>query len=339
MGYSTLAVSLPKSWTKKMNLSAGDLISYSVGKDNVLKLLPGVTKVDTNSMACMINADKCEDKNMVIRIVTGCYIVGYESITVRSANMLDVDIIQEVRTVVHNLMGVGIVEQDVKSIVLECFIDPNKFQIGTLLKRLFMVVNSMLEQAISALTDKNYTLTEEIKRMGDETDKIYALIVRQLLLSIGDDEVAKRTGIETIKNIAGDRVISKTIEDIGDEVEMIGHSIGTIIQNKLKIHSDIINSTIDIIKKTETFLNDMFNSFINRDVAKSNEILNKKTEIIEECIKQEEILIVQKMDPVATLNISKILWSINVIIKLSEIIPEVTINRVMETENEFLVNS
>ena len=93
--------------------------------------------------------------------------------------------------------------------------DPTKFPVDSLIKRLQLLVSRSLEHSIEALRSGSPRVLNEIRRIQEEVDELYWLIVRQLLVALSDREISSKIGLESPLHTSGDRVSAKTIEEIG----------------------------------------------------------------------------------------------------------------------------
>ena len=107
VGKSSLAVSLPRDWVKQTGLKQGDLVTLAEDSDGALRLEPGYTERTT--MKCNINADLCKENELLSRLITGSYVLGYDTIVVSSKIELSSEHLEEIRRVVKRLRGLEIV--------------------------------------------------------------------------------------------------------------------------------------------------------------------------------------------------------------------------------------
>src|SRR6059058_869153 len=123
VGYSTLIVSLPKDWVEEVSLKQGDIVTFRRESDGGITVYPGLTKERENHRY-MIDADLCDGPNLLTRIITANYLTGHDTIQITSKKELSSRHLEEVRGVSRRLTGLGIVEQTLKSVTLQSFVDP-----------------------------------------------------------------------------------------------------------------------------------------------------------------------------------------------------------------------
>src|SRR6266567_1188580 len=128
VGYSTLIVSLPKDWVEEVGLKQGDIVSFRRESDGGITVYPGLTR-ERESFRYIIDADLCDSPNLLTRIITANYLTGHDTIQIVSKKELSSRHLEEVRGVSRRLTGLGIVEQSLKSVTLQSFVDPTKFPI------------------------------------------------------------------------------------------------------------------------------------------------------------------------------------------------------------------
>src|SRR5512136_1505297 len=137
VGYSTYSVSLPKNWVREAGLKPGDIVMLTEEKDGSLKLVPSnMVERKAQTEECVINSDLCTDPGMLERLIVGNYTLGLDSFSVISSTRISRGHIDEIREITHRLMGLGIVQETPERIDLQCSVDPTKFKLDMLMRRL-----------------------------------------------------------------------------------------------------------------------------------------------------------------------------------------------------------
>jgi phosphate uptake regulator len=213
VGYSTLAVSIPKRFAKELNLSEGDSVLFREDADGTLRLIPA-TKARKSSKAT-IRADLIENDETLMRLIVGSYALGYDTVEVSSREPLDKVRTDMVIETVKSLRGLEVVESDSRHVVAQSFMDPTKFPVDSLIKRLQILVAKSLDEIMEALDPGKIGSLNEVRRIQDEIDELYWLIVRQLLVALNRRELAADIGIESPLHASGNRVCAKTLDEIG----------------------------------------------------------------------------------------------------------------------------
>ncbi len=222
VGYSTFSVSLPKEWVENLGLKQGDLVMLLPEKDGSLKVLPSsMAERHPVEEEYEINADLCNEPRMLERIIVGNYTLGRDAFRIVSSTRISSMHAEEVRQIAHRLMGLGIVQETSKRIDLQCSIDPTKFKIDMLMRRLSVIASTMESEAIQALSEPDSSLAEDAIRREDEADMMYWLAIRLLLSAQRDRVVADKIGLEDQMQLIYFGLIIRYLEMIADNAQSI----------------------------------------------------------------------------------------------------------------------
>ena len=334
VGYSTLIVSLPKDWVEEVSLKQGDIVTFRRESDGGITVYPGLTK-DRENFRYVIDADLCDGPNLLTRIITANYLTGHDTIQIISKKELSSRHLEEVRGVSRRLTGLGIVEQTLKSVTLQSFVDPTKFPIYGLMRRLQIILSSMLEQATKAVVEGRMAMAEEVLHMEEEADRIYWMIIRQLLLAVLDRRVAKEVGIEGPMHVVGNRIIAKSLEQMADSASHVALEAQKLKGDGKNLDPKITKGLLELSDKVRSLIEDSFNALMKGDLKKSNECIER----VEACESLERSLTADLMRSVKDVNLAvgvrAIIWDVGQMARDSISIAEVGINRKLETPSDF----
>jgi phosphate uptake regulator len=333
VGYSTLIVSLPKNWVEEVGLKQGDIVSFRRESDGGITIYPGLTH-ERDNYRFIVNADLCDSPNLLTRIVTANYLTGHDTIQITSKKELSKQHLEEIRAVSRRLTGLGIVEQSLKSVTLQSFVDPTKFPIYGLMRRLEIILSSMIETGVKAVVEGRPALAEEVVHMEEEADRIYWMIIRQLLLAVLDRRVAKEVGIEGPMHVVGNRIIAKSLEQMADLAAHVAQEAMRLKGDAKKLDPKLAKGIVDFSEKARKLIEDSFNALMKADLKKSNECIER----VQESEALERQLTADVMKNVKEVNVAvglrSIIWDVGQMAKYSEAIAEVAINRYMEVPSD-----
>src|SRR5256886_14537520 len=106
--------------------------------------------------------------------------------------------------------------------------------------------------------------------MEEEADRIYWMIIRQLLLAVLDRRVAKEAGIEGPMHVAGNRVIAKSLERMADSASPVALESQKLKGNGKSADAKITKGLLELSDKVRSMIEDSFNALMKGDLKKSD---------------------------------------------------------------------
>jgi len=293
VGYSTLSVSIPSDFAKDLGLRAGDNLLVREEADGTLRLIPAVSAKRVSKAS--IRADQVDGEDLIPKLIIGCYALGYDTIEVVGKDGLDESTVDKAVKTMRRLRGLEVVESHRNKVVAQSFMDPTKFPVDSLIKRLQILVSTSLGNVIEALERGTTGRLNEVRRVQDEVDELYWLIVRQLLVALNRREIAGEIGIESPLHASGDRVTAKTLEQIGSVIMDLAEEIVRQKGKGAKLEERVLVSIGKLARKTQESFNTTVESLltpdirlIERSMSLVNGTLEMESEITHELLKSGE---------------------------------------------------
>ena len=265
VGYSTLSVSLPMNWTKKMKIKKGDLVFISEETDGALRLTVEPGKTEDNTVY-MVNVDNCDNAEVLARVIVGNYVLGRNVMKVYSSRRLMREQIESIRGVTQRLLGIGIIEESERHLILQCSIDPNKFPLETVVRRLYVITSIMFKEIINSLIDGDMELAKDAITREYEADTIYWLLARLLASAQQSRLVSEGIGIKDPMDIVQHSIIAWYLEMIGDRVNDIAASIISLQQARQESDDEIIERLVQIGMMAFTMFDKAVKSIFEKDL-------------------------------------------------------------------------
>ena len=184
-------------------------------------------------------------------MITGNYLVGRSTIRVRSRQELSAGQLQEVHEAVRGLTGLTIVNQGPKFVTIENFAEPTRFPIEGLLRRLHYLTSRMENLALGVIAAATNGNIEEVVRMEAEVDRLYWLVVRQLLLAAQNRNVAGKIGESEPRHLLGDRVVAVMLENVGDLWEELATGSLALLKPKRRISKEFAKAISGLKEKID----------------------------------------------------------------------------------------
>lgn len=349
VGYSTLIVSLPREWVKEIGLKQGDTVSISREDDGTLRLYPGLAKEEKRAVRCVVDADKCGGEGILTRVITGIYIIGHDTIVISAKKELSQEHLSEIRKTVQRLTGISVVEQTLNHVTIQNFVDPTRFPVDGLLRRLYIIASSMQDAAIRGLEEGRKELINEAIHMENEVDRIYWLVVRQLLLATRDRSVGKKIGVDSQLHVVGNRTVAKVLENIGDYSENLAREGLRLLELDSIPDKEMLNGVTSLFKSVRGVQDQTMQAFFTRDLRQSNAAIESIRKVEQEEAKNIEAIFERiqglsaarkgdgtlAMKITAYLALRAIFFSLGQIARYCGTIAEITINRNVEEPSDF----
>jgi len=334
VGHSTLTVSLPRDWVDQVGLKQGNVVSIRRTDDGSLRLIPGVAAEKPEAATARISADLCAEHELLSRIITGNYIEGRDSIIIASSKDLTSEHLWEIRSTVQRLMGLSIVEQTPKEVVIQSFVDPSKFPVSGLIQRLHKVGLSMQDAAMTALLEKRQDIAGEVLQMENESDRIYWLIVRQLILATTKLTAARDIGVFNPQHALGNRIVAKYLESVADCAENAAKEVIAIKDEDCEKHKSVLAEIDDMNKAVRLISENTMKAFTKLDVNLANRSIEDGVRAQAHNRKISEKIVDDISNRNVALALRSIAWNLTEIARYCQMIAEVTINRYLEEPSE-----
>jgi phosphate uptake regulator len=331
VGYSTITVSLPSQWVRQNNINAGDLVFLIPERDGTLKIAPSHIAQKEEAEEYVVNSAACDEQGMLERIIVGSYILGRDVIRITSSSRIEKSHVNEVRRIVRKLIGLGILEETTKSILLQCSVDPSKFKLDMLIRRLSIIASTILSEAMQAFLDQDKTMAEEAINREDEADTIYYLAVRLLLSAQLKPEVAEQIGATEILFIPATRLILQYLELIADYSEDLAKKVIGFEARKEKLDKKIADKIHHLGDSSQTVFQKALDCVFTRDIKVANGVLELKKALAAE--------VDQLMKEAPEIPFLRAMIScLNKIADLGAAIANIAINRALEDPSKYAEN-
>jgi phosphate uptake regulator len=282
VGYNSLSISIPKQYVNDMNLRPGDSLLFREDSDGTLRLIPS-TKSRGESRVT-VRAELAGSPELLTKLVVGAYALGYDTIEVTGREPLDHVATERVLAAVKRLRGMEVVESDMRHIVARSFIDPTKFPVDSLVKRLQILVSRSLERVTRSLDLKQTGSLGEVAKVQEEIDELYWLILRQLLVALNRRELAAEIGIESPLHASGDRVSVKTLDEIGGIIQDIAEELVRLGELGTRADPAVTESVRRLAAKAGEAFNTTVESLLTPDI----ELIGKSLGLVEETLELEK---------------------------------------------------
>jgi len=332
-GSSSLSVTLPKAWTDSMNLQTGDTLRFRDLGGGRLEISPANAEApsDRHQKLLRIDASGAPPK-LLARLLIGAYITGQDQILVTARSGLTPDQRQEVRRTVGHVLGMSVVEEESGAVEVQNFIDPGKYQFHRLMGQVVRMLRTELETCRAVLDNGNRSALQALAPMEDEIDRFYLLMVRQLLLSSDDFQVARDIGVESHHFQIGSRLVSKVLEMTGDLVSGVVRELGENLAGLQRLPKPARSELVGLMVHVEQLLDRTMDAFTRLSVVDANSNLNEIDESLPANSALGDSLARHVSEHRTALSAQRIVSNLLMALEMLVIVNEVTINRGVEPE-------
>jgi phosphate uptake regulator len=162
--------------------------------------------------------------------------------------------------------------------------DPTKFPVDSLIKRLQVLVAKSLDDVMEALDLTNVGSLNEVKKVQDEIDELYWLIVRQLLVALNRRELSADIGIESPLHASGNRVCAKTLEEMGNIILNIAEELIRLKEQGTEIDPQMVED----IRRLGAKVGEAFNTTIESLLTSDIRLIEVSSALIAETLRMEK---------------------------------------------------
>ena len=269
-GGGTFFVCLPKEWAERLDLKRGSFVSVMETAEGRLMIDP---KYDVERVPQSVSL---EPNALLDREIVGKYLLGYDIIRVEAREHITAEQRELVKQAVRRLVGLEIIEEDYKSIVIQCLLEPASLSPERILRREYNFAASMHRDAVTALIDGDVHLGGNVTARDDEVNRLYFLLVRILRTVIRDPRLSERLKISPI-DCLDYRLVASFVEGIGDQSAQVADTSGSLRGLKLSEEVSLVLQRLH----TAVFAahEDALKAFLNHDIGLAESIRDKRDEI------------------------------------------------------------
>ncbi|HZY46507.1 MAG TPA: phosphate uptake regulator PhoU [Candidatus Bathyarchaeia archaeon] len=257
----TYLVTIPKAWAKRVGLDQGSVVSYEERQDGRLLLSPRIEE-ERPPLEVVLDASPFIRREIIER-----YLLGYDIIRIQSKDSLSPEMRDEVRKTTKRLVGLEVLEEDSKKIVLQCLIEPSLLNPERILRRLEMLSMPMQIDAVQAFVESNTELANGVVERDEEVDRWYFLLVRLVRAAIADTYLLEKIKVSSV-DCLDFRLLASYIETFADYAVTVAENT----QDKVPVPRDQQNLFQKIGASVNTMYRDAVGSVLSRDLKLASSV-------------------------------------------------------------------
>jgi phosphate uptake regulator len=320
------------NWAKKVGIHKGDLIFISEESDGALRLTAEQGRSEDTAIY-IVNVDKCDNSKVLARVIVGNYVLGRSLIRVESERRLMREQIESIREVTQRLLGIGIIEESDRHLLLQCSIDPKSFPLETVVRRLYVITSIMFKEILDSLIDGDMELAKDAITREYEADTIYWLLARLLASAQQSRVVSESIGITDPMDIVQHSIIAWYLEMIGDRVNNIAQKIIKLQQIRGEADDELLDRLTQIGMIAFTMYDKAVKSVFDKNLNVASDAVD-----LYETVANEESNLLKRFQNGSSQDVnayvSEIAWDLKIIAEHSSAIAEIAIDNVLKGEND-----
>ncbi len=325
-GGASFVVTLPKDWAGEQHIKKNDPVGLIAQPDGTLLVTTKITE-DPLQRIKEIDCSTVADPAFLFRLLIGTYITGFTMIRLTTKQRFPPFVRTVVRDFSQMTIGQEVVEETDSVIAIKDLLNPSEMPFENTIKRMFVIVKTMHEDAIAALETRNKALSEDVINRDMDVDRLNWLIARQTNMIMQNASLSRKMGISTSMAMHY-YMLSRIIERIGDHAVRIAENIPQIIDG------DLDKKILAAIRKASSLSLENFDrsivSFFNADMKDANRNIESIQAL--ETICGDINNMVLKQDILVAIHVGYIAESIRRAGEYAGDISETVINLLMEKE-------
>jgi len=325
-GGASFVVTLPKDWAEAQNIRKNDPVGLVAQPDGTLLITKKITE-DPIQRVKEIDSTAITDPAFLFRMLIGAYITGFTVIRITTKVRFPPFVRTVVRDFTQMTIGQEVVEETETSITIKDLLNPAEMPYDNTLKRMFVIIKTMHEDAITALETHNRSLAMDVIKRDTDADRLNWLIARQTTMILQNVSLSRKMGI-TPNMATNYYMLSRIIERVGDHaVRIAEHSLPII-------DVDFDKKFMNAIRKASALSLEIFDrsiiTFFNADMKEAHRNIESITALENICGEINNMVL--KQDALVALNIAYISESIRRAGEYAGDISETVINLLVDNE-------
>jgi phosphate uptake regulator len=244
-GKSSYTVTLPKAWATQVGLREQSQVGISTLPDGSLRVTP---RESVKPQGRGIFSIEGLFENALARQMIAIYIAGYNTFELRAPQIRS-DQRKTIRDMSYRLIGMEVVEETAKSVVIQDFISPNELKIKKSIRRMHLIIEAMHADAIKSLLKNDIDLANDVIIRDRDIDRHYLLVLKRLQAMV-KTPFAEASDINASESLEY-YLTAVSLERIADHATRIAHCVLTLTAGS--VPTEILES----ISEASQFSNDI----------------------------------------------------------------------------------
>ncbi len=273
LGKSSLVVSLPKDWVDSNGLEKGDELNLQVQRDFSLLVKPSLQD-QNEGRRIVVDISEDVSSDSIFRIVTGCYLNGYNDIILKSTDIFSVKQQQAIRNVVKSLY-LRILESNASRVSLQTLMNESMANLFDGVERMHLITLSMCNDVLKAMKNWDLDLARSVVSLEEDVDQFMFYLLRLLRTSAIDPALANRLQIDMVDCLDYQTLVD-LIERVADNVHNVAYSVVQIEEHKDSIPVVLWEKLVQTTEASMRAYEDAIEVYRQRSVESCDMIIDEQ---------------------------------------------------------------
>lgn len=278
-GGSSYIISLPKEWIVKHGIEKKDTLGIISQPDGNILITPNINSEELEKTKKFV-VDEITTYNYMFRLLIGAYLMGYSKIEIISSKKFEPFIRDCITEFTQIAIGPEIIEESNTHILIKDLLNPKEMPFHKTIKRMYILAESMHNDAINALKNNDKELANEVTRRDNDVDRLHWLIGRQSSIVLSDIILSQKMGI-TLQQANHYQLISRFLERIGDHAVKIAKNALKLMDKE--IDPKIIQKMTEASKIALESLNNSYTAWLEENIDLANQNIDAVSNLIKAC--------------------------------------------------------
>ncbi len=266
-------ITLPKQWVNREGLDNGDTVSLSIENDGTVKIYPPTYKKEEARRECVLLLEEYFSPTLIDRAIKSCYMQGCDIINVVSKKVIQPEWKGQIKNSIVDLIGTEILEEFSNRVTIRTLVDPSKFPMKTILRRMHTLAVTMHQDAIDALLGGNMALAQDVINRSNDVNKLYRLTIRQLTITTINRDVAM--DICSSRNLRDCVIVVLASRDIARMAYYSGDiAIQTLELNNREFSREIKEGLLNMSRLAKELQEDALRAFFNDNFSLADNVIS-----------------------------------------------------------------
>ncbi|MFC4553062.1 MULTISPECIES: phosphate uptake regulator PhoU [Halorussus] len=266
-GGSTFTVSIPKGWATENGIEAGNRVEFHPEGDSLL-LSPRATEDTVEGSVEITDLEGPE----LTRTVFTLYVSGFDVINLEATRVTP-DQRRTVRDATQGLVGLEVIEETSDRVVLQDLLDSSELSIHNAITRMRLVAVTMLDDAVTAITDDDTDLATDVIERDDDVDRLWFMISRVFRSALRNPSTAADIGLprETCFDYHSS---ARQLERIADHASKIGR----LTLELDDVPEDVADALAELHDEASAIVEMAMDALLEDDGTEATELANEARE-------------------------------------------------------------